>query len=390
MSINNTAFTASNQTLTFDAPYNGTISGFDTAPNTGDALDLPGIAYDPVTTRAIFTDNQAATGGLLSIADSTHELDLRLLGPYAVGRYTGATNGSAGFQLSSDGHGGTLVTYLAGPADLTPARWIGDSNGNGDWNSAANWVKGTVPGSSDCAEIVRTGVFTITSEYCSTVGALDLTSSGATLSVSGSVFGLTSTTDASSNQGTILVSGGGSFDVTGAFTNGGTLDAQAGSSIIIDGAVANTGKLLADGGTIAINGAVSGTGTATIAGGRLEFNTDTSTGTIFNGSNGTLALFAPYHGTISGFDAGSATGDSLDLLGIGFNPSTTRAVFSEFSGGTAGQLIVGDSTRVQELTLLGQYAAGIYTPATNGSPGFQVASDGHDGTLVTYLAPPAS
>ena len=90
----------------------------------------------------------------------------------------------------------------------------------------------------------------------------------------------------------------------------------------------------------------------------------------FAGGGGTLRLDDSQHfaGTVAGF----AAGDLLDLSDIAFG-SGTAVAFQEASGNTSGMLTVSSGTQVANLTLLGQYTAAQ----------FQLAPDGHGGTLVT-------
>jgi hypothetical protein len=76
--------------------YGGTISGFSTGG--GAQLDLVDIGFAKETTDAFFVGN--ADAGVLTVTDGTHTAQIKLKGDYA-----GET-----FTVSSDKHGGTLVT----------------------------------------------------------------------------------------------------------------------------------------------------------------------------------------------------------------------------------------------------------------------------------------
>ena len=86
-------------------------------------------------------------------------------------------------------------------------------------------------------------------------------------------------------------------------------------------------------------------------------------------ANAALILDASvnFGGTIAGF----ALGDFLDLRDISFNPGTTTR---NYVGNTSsGTLTVSDGTHTASIALLGQYMAAQ----------FNLASDGHGGTVVT-------
>jgi len=135
--------------------------------------------------------------------------------------------------------------------------------------------------------------------------------------------------------------------------------------------------LSADGGNLAVEGAVGGSGRAEISGGAtLEFGTASSANVGFAaGAAGMLKL-----DQASGFSAGLAAGDAIDLADIVFGGSDTLA-YAANAGGTGGTLTVGDGTHTVNLALIGQYAAAE----------FATAADPGGGTVVTYgQAPPAS
>jgi len=96
------AFTAGTGTLEMTAPaaFEAAIAGF----KTGDVLDLrsPPFAYSKSETLG-FVENTAKTGGVMTVTDGAHNLKLTLFGQYVA----------AGFEMASDGHGGTAITYAA-------------------------------------------------------------------------------------------------------------------------------------------------------------------------------------------------------------------------------------------------------------------------------------
>ncbi len=79
--------------------FDGTISSFDAH----DQIDLADISFGPTTTLG-YSANFGNTGGTLTVDDQGfHSANLALLGNYTAGS----------FAVSSDGHGGTLVSDAA-------------------------------------------------------------------------------------------------------------------------------------------------------------------------------------------------------------------------------------------------------------------------------------
>jgi len=97
--------------------FKGQIAGF----GPPDQLDLRDIAFVSGTTTVSFAEAASHTSGTLTVASGAHTSKLTLLGSYVTSQFT----------LTSDGHGGTLVTDppVAGGgtaqttfADIAPAR----------------------------------------------------------------------------------------------------------------------------------------------------------------------------------------------------------------------------------------------------------------------------
>jgi autotransporter passenger strand-loop-strand repeat protein len=106
----NVTFGGPNATLALDqtsSALTGTISGW----QAGDHIDLGDILFHNPGTTLGFTENAANTGGTLTVSDGSHVATLALLGQYMA----------SSFALSSDGHGGTLVTDPAIAAQATIA-----------------------------------------------------------------------------------------------------------------------------------------------------------------------------------------------------------------------------------------------------------------------------
>ncbi|WP_342710725.1 VCBS domain-containing protein [Bradyrhizobium sp. B124] len=76
--------------------FSGTVSGLDG----NDDIDIKGVGFGAGTTLS-FTENQAGTGGTLSVSDGAHTANIVLLGQYDP----------TGFAEKADTTNGTLITY---------------------------------------------------------------------------------------------------------------------------------------------------------------------------------------------------------------------------------------------------------------------------------------
>jgi hypothetical protein len=178
------------------------------------------------------------------------------------------------------------------------------------------------------------------------------------------------------NQGTISATGNNALVVdTGPnlVINSGTLEANGTGGLSILGGIENTGTLWADSGKLTVDGAVTGYGNALISGSAtLEFGAASSATTTFAANaSGTLKLddVLDFTGTVAGFNEH----DQLDLGNVQFGGALTLN-YSANTAGTGGTLTVSDSTQTENIAFSGQYDAG----------GFHLASDGSTGTLITY------
>ena len=84
------------------ASYTGAISNFTGTDTQSDAIDLKDIAFDSGISFTYHDKSGANTGGTLTIRESGQIVDTIT---FSNGDYT-----TANFTLSSDGHGGTLIT----------------------------------------------------------------------------------------------------------------------------------------------------------------------------------------------------------------------------------------------------------------------------------------
>ena len=225
---------------------------------------------------------------------------------------------------------------------------------SGSWGTSTDWSSG-VPVSSDLVNLGSAGTYTVTSTTNETVAELNSIGT-AKLDIAGGTFSITNGTGNGVQAGTISVDRGATLNVAGNFDNSGTL--------------------LANSGALHISGAVIG-GVTEIAGtGTVEFgNASSENVTFLAGSTGQLVLdqATSYTGTVTGF--GANTSQSIDLTNIDFASAHFGYAPSSGSGAASngGVLTVTDGTDTTHIQL-----NGVYTLAN-----FEIASDGHGGTLLT-------
>lgn len=96
-SVHNVTFAGADATLVLDhaSDFSGFLSGW----QDGNHLDLGDIQFGESTTLA-YVANAGSNGGKLTVSDGSHTVSLALLGQYTA----------ADFALSSDGHGGSLIS----------------------------------------------------------------------------------------------------------------------------------------------------------------------------------------------------------------------------------------------------------------------------------------
>ena len=179
-------------------------------------------------------------------------------------------------------------------------------------------------------------------------GGIEVASSGGTL-LSTTVL----------NGGVQYVLAGGT--ASGTTANGGNEQVLSGGTIS-DTTVSNGGYLV-----VFAGGTING---ATISGATIEIASGGLTGSNAISYGGGAALILDAAVSFGGKIAGLALGDYLDLRDVAFSSSTTFG----YSGNTAsGTLTVSDGAHTANIALLGQYVAA----------NFNLASDGHGGTLVS-------
>lgn len=175
---------------------------------------------------------------------------------------------------------------------------------------------------------------------------------------------------AASTDATVLAGGWQFIWGTGTTATGTTVN-NGGGQYVWSGGVDND-LTVGSGGFAYVfgGGAVNG---ATLDGGLLQIAEDGTAGSstiAFTSAGGTLRLddSENFDGQISGFGVPGA----IDFADIAFGVQTTLD-FIEAPGNTSGTLTVSDGTHTAAILLLGQYLAA----------NFNMASDGHGGTLVT-------
>ena len=153
-------FDGTSATLKLDAPtaFTGSIEDI----VLGDAIDLVGI-----------TASSASYSGTTLTVNETNGQQL------IYNNVSGSVAGDT-LTVASDNNGGTLV-YWTQRASGDNANWI--TGTSGDWSTAADWVSGVVPGSTDNAVINNSNAVTVNG----TAVAYSLTLNNSTLTVSGSL-----------------------------------------------------------------------------------------------------------------------------------------------------------------------------------------------------------
>lgn len=154
---------------------------------------------------------------------------------------------------------------------MSQIRWKADVDRNFD--TAADWSNGTVPGAGDDVVMTQVGPtpYTVTASDSHTIDSL--TDRGiATLAITAGTFTITDTAMTSSNAGTIAVGDGASLAIDGGFTN------TKGTISLSGAADATTFSILAVGATLSGGGQIllsdSSANTITGAAGAVLTNVD--------------------------------------------------------------------------------------------------------------------
>jgi hypothetical protein len=329
------------------------------------------------------------------------------LSSFNIGAASGSTGilnvTGAGSQFLMDNYGYTTIGDFGerggsaqGTVNVTGGGYASlSSYGEVDIGTSAGMAKILVSGANSAVEA---GPYVEVGEYSTNIAgeiivqaggefdtATDLYLNNGTLSVAGahSLYnGRILTVD---NGALVKVQTGGFIHVTDIQAAGhvtltaGNLDARAGFSLyggsevsgygtITAATIGNAGLLLASGGTLMVNGSTTGTGTMQISSGAaLELSgSAVATQNILFG-NGANKLLLETPSSVTAHILDFAAGDTIDLVG----KAATKLSY------TTGALTVSNSTtQVAKLEIKGSYSAG----------NFKLASDGHGGLLISYVA----
>ncbi|HZK99245.1 MAG TPA: hypothetical protein VFC47_05050, partial [Caulobacteraceae bacterium] len=155
-------------------------------------------------------------------------------------------------------------------------------------------------------------------------------------------------------------------------TNIGLIETANTGGLTIDSAINNTGVIMADIGALTVKGAVSGSGSAVVDNAKLDFASTFNENVTFTGPGGALELAqsTAYAGTITGFT--NNFDSSLALDDIAFTSGVTKATYIDNGMATGGVLTVTDGTHTARITLVGNYAADIFTVGADGTGGTTV------------------
>jgi T5SS/PEP-CTERM-associated repeat protein len=329
------------------------------------------------------------------------------LSAFNVGGASGAsgylTVTGPGSQFLMDNYGYTTIGDFGerggsaqGTVSVSNGGYVSlSSYGETDIGTSAGMAKVLVTGTNSAIEA---GPYVEVGEYQSNIAgeilvqsggefdtATDLYLNNGTLAVTGANSLYTGRILSVDNGAMVQANTGGYIHVTDVELAGelkltaGSLDARAGfylyggSEITGYGTITattlgNAGHIVASGGTLVVNGSITGTGTMQItSGAAMELGgSAVATQNILFGANANkLLLEKP--SSVAAHILDFAAGDSIDLL----STAATKLTY------TTGLLTVSNGTTlVAKLGVKGTYAAA----------NFKLATDGHGGSLISYVA----
>src|SRR5688572_9589226 len=212
------------------------------------------------------------------------------------------------------------VFFMACAAGLAPAAfgatvsWVNPVSGN--WNTAANWSSGSVPGAADDVVISAVGTYTVTLNVNASVNSLTI--------------GAASGTPSLANANQTLTIGSGTVGVNGAVN-------MTGGTLTVNGPLTVNGSFTFGGGTINGSSKITNNSVFTLSGntGKAWHNvTLDNIGTFVSYSGSYIYLYnAPVFNNLSGGTYDIQT-DSGYYIGSGGAPTFNNSGVVTKSGGT--------------------------------------------------------
>ncbi|MGD0762999.1 MAG: hypothetical protein ABR929_07385 [Roseiarcus sp.] len=315
---------------------NSTIWGSDLSLTAGSSLATTAGAADTDTIGAGDVQNQGtitvSNGSTLKVSDQVWENS----GSMNIGDPTGAA-----------------TLKIVGLSDCNVFQLLGDGT--------VDLVNGSEIVSNGAANTLRNVTNMI--EGAGTIG-------GGNLTLQNSVHGVI---DANGLTGLTINTGSNTVQ------NAGTIESNSAAGIAIDSPLVSAGYLIANQGNIHVTGQTYGAGLAEINNAaEVEFGSGGTDVFFGAGADGTLRLdnssisSEAFHGDITGF----ASGDRIDLSDVAYVASGASKTTRGYVGDTVnGVLTVTEGADTTTLWMIGDYTS---------SP-FSLSSDGHGGTLVSFV-----
>ena len=291
-----------------------------------------------------------------------------------------------GFQITGDGHGGTLVSVV--PA--ATATWL-----NGDWTVASSWSSGHLPGTADSVTTSGTGLHRIVgpasaANLAVTTGTLEIDGTGS-LALSGGldlerytklydgalVSAGTGVTIGSSTILEVLPVGysdAAAAKIVGNIHNSGGITVDQFAHLVIQGNIDGSGGPLVDG-TLEITGADTQTGITLLRGGATLILDDAQdvTAKIAAIQNTTIDLknSTAFNGKL----VVEYVGSTVDLVGI-------------TSASMAGNVMHVTNTAGASYDITTYFTPFNNLSVATTDPNFSLVTsgDGHGGTKITFLS----
>jgi len=244
---------------------------------------------------------------------------------------------------------------------MTTATW---TDGNADWNTAAAWSTGTVPGAGEDA-VIPFGTVQLTTPI--TVQSISLSAS-ATLQIA-DPDGTESVTVDFTNRGTVSIAGGSRVTVDGVATNFGILSVDGSSSFAL-----GIGSYRQAAGSTTISGSLSALA-ADVTGGLLLFNTALTASTEVR----TITVRAESGSALPVVEFARAVDSSVN---VGFNGLGTIRIddASHFGSTISAFFQDGQTVDLPNLSDAGNDAATSFDRSTN-----RLTITGDNGSVTLQL-----